>query len=159
MADPAVTNIARTVEVPIVVRFGDTDPYGVVYCATYFRYCHQGIEEFFRHLGFDPGSLFRNQERGFGLPIVGASCDFLKPVRYGESLRLEVSISAIRRKALTFGFRFMRADLDGVVARGGATMVCIDRQWQSRDIPEDLRIALTPFITPTDRETTPSGSH
>ncbi len=150
MADPAVPKVAQCIEVPIVIRFGDTDPYGVVYCASYFRYCHLGIEELFRHLGFDPGSLFRNQERGFGLPIVGASCDFLKPVRYGEPLRLGVSISAIKRKALTFGFRFMRPNSDELVAVGLATMVCIDRQWQSREIPEDLRAALAPFIVPSD---------
>lgn len=158
MVDPTEPKVARSVEVPIVVRFGDTDPYGVVYCASYFRYCHQGIEEFFRHLGFEPGNLFRSQERGFGLPIVSASCDFLKPVRYGESLRLGVFISAIGRKALTFGFRFRRPNSDELVAKGEATMVCIDRQWQSREIPEDLRVSLSPFIVPADQGTTASGS-
>jgi acyl-CoA thioester hydrolase len=52
------------VEVPITVRLGDTDPYGVVYFASYFRYCHHGIEEFFRTLGFQPQKLFRDQEEG-----------------------------------------------------------------------------------------------
>lgn len=96
------------VEAPITVRFGDTDPYGVVYFASYFRYCHHGIEEFFRTLGFQPQKLFRNQEEGYGLPIVGATCDFLRPFKYGDRLRLAVSIMRLlRRKLLHLGFIFI----------------------------------------------------
>ncbi|MBW1724957.1 MAG: acyl-CoA thioesterase, partial [Deltaproteobacteria bacterium] len=46
----------------VQVRFGDTDPYGVVYFVAYFRYFHQGIEEFLRHIGINPGTFFRNKE-------------------------------------------------------------------------------------------------
>ena len=150
MTDPHLPTIAQEVEVPITLRFGDTDPYGVVYCASYFRYCHHGIEEFFRHLGFAPGDLFRNHEQGYGLPVVGASCDFLKPVRYGESMRLAVSVLQIKTKALTFRFRFYRGTSEELVAKGEATMVCIDRHWQSRELPEDLRVALAPFSPPVE---------
>ena len=145
LADPQV---GKCVEVPITVRFGDTDPYGVVYFASYFRYCHHGIEEFFRHLGLAPESLFRNQEEGFGLPIVGASCDFYKPVWYGETLRLNVSIVQARKKVITFGFHFFDAQQAELVARGQATMVAIDKDWHSRSLPERLSQALEPFFPP-----------
>jgi len=36
------------------VRFGDTDPYGIVYFVSYFRYCHRAIEEFLRACGLPP---------------------------------------------------------------------------------------------------------
>ena len=55
------------------VRFGDTDPYGIVYFVSYFRYCHRGIEEFLRSLGLPPEETFRNVKEGFGLPIVEAN--------------------------------------------------------------------------------------
>jgi acyl-CoA thioester hydrolase len=134
------------VEVPITVRFGDTDPYGVVYFASYFRYCHHGIEEFFRTLGFQPQKLFRNQEEGYGLPIVGATCDFLRPVKYGDRLRLAVSIMWLKEKAATFGFYFYPTDGGELVARGQATIVAIDPSWRSRALPETLRQALMPYV-------------
>ncbi len=56
----------------IRVRFGDTDPYGVVYFIAYFRYFHEGIEEFFRHIGIKPGDLFRNPKEKYGMPKVAA---------------------------------------------------------------------------------------
>lgn len=134
------------VEVPITVRFGDTDPYGVVYFVSYFRYCHKGIEEFLRQLGFRPEETFRNQKEGFGLPIVGAECDFLRPVRYGERLKLTVSVAQAKLKALTFAFEFFRDDSSELVARGRATIVAISSTWQSRILPERLLEALKPYL-------------
>ena len=138
MNDEKPEPVSPGVEVPITVRFGDTDPYGVVYFASYFRYCHHGIEEFMRNLGLPPQELFRNQEEGFGLPVVGASCDFYRPVKYGEQLRLDVSILNRKEKALTFLFQFYRKESDELVAKGQATIVAIDRSWKSRPLPGRL---------------------
>jgi acyl-CoA thioester hydrolase len=148
MVDPNMTVPARSVEVPIVVRFGDTDPYGVVYFASYFRYCHHGIEEFLRHVGLPPQEVLRNQDEGYGLPVVGAACDFLKPVWYGETLRLKVFIVNARSKLVTFGFQFYRQTEDELLARGHATIVTIDRHWQSRPLPDRVKDAIAPYMPP-----------
>ena len=131
---------------PIRVRFGDTDPYGVVYFASYFRYCHHGIEEFLRQLGLPPEEFFRNREEGFGLPVVGADCDFLKPVKYGDDLQLSVAVLRLKDKAVTFGFQFYYMGTDQLVAKGEATIVAIDRNWKARSLPERLRQAVTGCI-------------
>ena len=148
MTETPLAPPGKFVEVPITVRFGDTDPYGVVYFASYFRYCHHGIEEFFRHLGLRPQELFRNKEEGFGLPIAGASCDFYKPIWYGDPLRLAVFIVQAKSKVLTFGFYFYHAEKGELVARGQASIVAIDANWQSRGLPGRLRDALVPFLPP-----------
>ena len=74
------------------VRFGDTDPYGIVYFVSYFRYCHRAIEEFLRACGLPPEETFKNVEEGFGLPIVEAWGRFRRPSRYGDLLRIETRI-------------------------------------------------------------------
>ncbi len=134
----------KEIDLTITVRFGDTDPYGVVYFASYFRYCHHGIEEFLIHHGLIHSEVFRNRAEGFGLPIVSAGCDFLRPVWYGQHLRLTVSLSGIGEKSLTFEFRFRRLTEDEVVARGNATMVAIGTDWRSRSIPRQVLLALSP---------------
>ena len=136
----------KSFDFPITIRFGDTDPYGVVYFASYFRYCHHGIEEFLRHVGLPPDEFFRNQEEGFGLPVVGAACDFLRPVKYGDELRLSVSVAKLKDKAITFGFQFYYAGTDQLVARGEATIVAIDPGWKARFLPERLRDAVAGYI-------------
>ena len=134
------------ISVPIVIHFGDTDPYGVVYFASYFRYCHHGIEAFMKSLGLPPHKYFRNREKGFGLPDVGASCDFYKPVWYGDELVLKVFVKEMRRKSITFGFAFYKKDSDELVAQGYATIVSIDKSWKACNLPEDLRLAVKGFL-------------
>jgi acyl-CoA thioester hydrolase len=129
----------------VFVRFGDTDPYGVVYFVSYFRYCHRGIEEFLRHLDLAPETIFRNREEKFGLPIVAADCRFLKPARYGEMLEMETSIKELKEKAIVFQFSFYRPPDTGLLAEGTATCVAIDHTWKARALPdvlaEKIRIA------------------
>ena len=122
----------------VYVRFGDTDPYGVVYFVSYFRYCHRGIEEFLRHLGLPPETIFRNREEKFGLPIVAADCRFLKPARYGEMLEMETSIKELKEKAIIFQFSFYRPPDTDILAEGTATCVAIDHTWKARALPEIL---------------------
>ncbi len=138
----------KSYESSITVRFGDTDPYGVVYFASYFRYCHQGVEDLLTHLGFAPEEAFKSTQEGFGLPIVDAKCSFMRPVRYGQKMRLRVCLLQARTKAMTFGFYFYPAEEDVLVARGEATLVAIDQNWKSRAIPEKLREALAPYMPP-----------
>jgi acyl-CoA thioester hydrolase len=122
----------------VFVRFGDTDPYGVVYFVSYFRYCHRGIEEFLRHLGLAPETIFRNREAKFGLPIVAADCRFLRPARYGEMLEMETSIKELKEKAIVFQFSFYRPPDTDLLAEGTATCVAIDHTWKARALPEVL---------------------
>ena len=125
------------------VRFGDTDPYGIVYFVSYFRYCHRAIEEFLRSLGLPPEETFRNVPEGFGLPIVEAHGKFLRPTRYGDLLEIETRIQELRSKAIIFHFRFFPSGGEQLVAEGTAHMVAISRVWRAMPLPERVLRRLT----------------
>ncbi|MBW1918421.1 MAG: acyl-CoA thioesterase [Deltaproteobacteria bacterium] len=125
------------------VRFGDTDPYGIVYFVSYFRYCHRAIEEYLRALGLKPEETFRNVPEGFGLPIVEAQCRFLRPARYGDLLIVATRIQELRPRAIIFGFEFFPASGEELLARGTANLVAINRQWQAIELPDRIRQSLT----------------
>ena len=118
------------------VRFGDTDPYGVVYFVAYFRYFHQGIEEFLRHIGINPGTFFRNKEEKFGMPKVAANCSFLAPAYYGDLLEMHTSIKEIKKKAIVFQFHFYRPPETRLMAEGNVTFVAIDHTWKAIPLPK-----------------------
>ncbi len=126
------------------VRFGDTDPYGIVYFVSYFRYCHRAIEEFLRACDLKPEETFKNVQEGFGLPIVEAGCRFRRPARYGEVLRIETSIKELRPRAVIFQFEFYPETGRELMAGGTATLVAIDANWRARELPERLKAALSP---------------
>ena len=127
----------------VTVRFGDTDPYGIVYFVSYFRYCHRAIEEFLRAVGLPPEETFKNVEEGFGLPIVEAWGRFRRASRYGEKLRVETRVQEIRPKAVIFRFDFYPETGEELLAEGTANLVAIDRTWRPRDLPERVRAALS----------------
>jgi acyl-CoA thioester hydrolase len=129
-------------ETTVRVRFGDTDPYGIVYFVSYFRYCHRAIEEYLRAVGLKPEETFKNAEEGFGLPIVEAWGRFRKPARYGDLLRIKTRVTEVRAKALLFSFTFHPETGDELSAEGTANLVCIDRTWRPRELAQRVRAAL-----------------
>lgn len=125
------------------VRFGDTDPYGIVYFVSYFRYCHRAIEEFLRAAGLPPEETFKNVPEGFGLPIVEAWGRFRRPSQYGDVLRIETRIQEFRTKAILFRFEFYPETGRDLLAEGTATLVAIGPDWRPRELPERLKAALS----------------
>src|SRR4030042_5651962 len=97
---PAATLTNGVHHTEVRVRFGATDPCGIVYFVSYFRYCHRAIEDFLRACGLPPEETFKNVPEGFGLPIVEAWGRFRRPSRYGDLLGIETRIQAIRGKAM-----------------------------------------------------------
>ena len=124
------------------VRFGDTDPYGIVYFVSYFRYCHRAIEEFLRACGLKPEETFKNVQEGFGLPIVEAWARFRRPSKYGDLLRMETRIQEIRAKAIIFRFEFYPEEGTELMAEGTANLLAIGADWKVRDLPARVRQAL-----------------
>ena len=120
----------------VQVLFGDTDPYGVVYFVAYFRYFHQGIEEFLRHIGISPKTFFRNQEEKFGMPKVAADCRFFIPAYYGDLLEMHTSIKEVKEKAIVFQFQFYRPPDTRLAAEGSVTFVAIDHTWKAIPLPK-----------------------
>jgi acyl-CoA thioester hydrolase len=125
------------------VRFGDTDPYGIVYFASYFRYCHRAIEEFMRDLGLSPEDTFKNIREGYGLPIVEAWGRFRRPSKYGDLLRIETRLAEVRPRALLFRFEFYPPTGRELMAEGSATLVAIGSDWKARNLPEAIKQALS----------------
>ena len=125
------------------VRFGDTDPYGIVYFASYFRYCHRAIEEFLRSLGLPPEETFKNVKEGFGLPIVEAWGRFRRPSKYGDLLHIETRIQERRPKAVVFRFEFYPETGRDLLAEGTATLVAIGADWRARELPDRIKKALS----------------
>ena len=143
MKTPEAAGLEAGVQVTTVrVRFGDTDPYGIVYFVSYFRYIHLAIEEFLRALGLPPEQTFKNVEEKFGLPIVEAWGRFRRPSRYGELLRIHTRIKELRAKAVIFAFEFYPAEGGELLAEGSANLVAIDATWRPRELPARVRQAL-----------------
>ncbi|RMG60961.1 MAG: hypothetical protein D6713_01455 [Deltaproteobacteria bacterium] len=125
------------------VRFGETDPFGVLYFASMLNYFKEAADEFIRHRGEDPEKIYRNQEKGFGFPVVRVDADYIRPVRYDEELEIEVEVESVRRRAVTLRFNVTREGT--FVATGTMSFVSISSSsWKSIPLPEEIRRIFAP---------------
>jgi acyl-CoA thioester hydrolase len=140
--EPTAALATRVYHTQVRVRFGDTDPYGIVYFASYFRYCHRAIEDFLRACGLPPEETFKNVKEKFGLPIVEAWGRFRRPSRYGDLLRIETRVQEIRARGILFRFEFYPETGRDLLAEGTATLVAIGSDWKACELPERVKEAL-----------------
>ena len=122
----------------VPVRFGDVDHAGIVYYPKFFIYFHEAFEDFFDHNGF--AYHVQLNQRRIGFPTVHIDTDFKMPLRYGDSLDVEMSVPRLSGRSATFRYLGYRHK-DGLLACSAQiTCACVDLDsFKAVAIPDDLR--------------------
>jgi YbgC/YbaW family acyl-CoA thioester hydrolase len=124
------------------VEFADTDMAGLIHFSNYFRYMEAAEVDFLQERGLSV-AMQRDGEK-FGFPRVSASCDFIRPARFLDVLDIDVRVSNIGRKSITYAFEFSKGGEP--VARGQISAVCCrvapGQPLESIEIPAFARKAL-----------------
>jgi len=105
------------------VIYGDTDGFGIVYHANYFRWFEIGRAELFRALGTSYKEI---TEKGVHLPVSEAYCKFIKALKYDDILLVETKIDERVKGGMKFDFRiFVKGDKTPS-ATGFTRHACVD---------------------------------
>ncbi|HEY1404491.1 MAG TPA: thioesterase family protein [Pyrinomonadaceae bacterium] len=125
----------------ITVRFGDTDPAGLVYYPNIFHYFHIALEEFFSaRCRISYRQLMADERTGF--PTVKTETEFFAPIIYGDEVDVEIYVSHTGNSSATFEYAARRASDRTLCAR--ATQVHVAMNLDTRRpvaIPEKYRLA------------------
>jgi acyl-CoA thioester hydrolase len=124
-----------------VVEFGDTDMAGIVHFANFFRYMEAAEHAFLRSLGLSVVLEFEGEK--YGLPRVSASCDYIRPARFGEVLTITLSVAKLGRSSIAYTFDFKHNE--EAIARGSVTAVfCRFAEGGPKacEMPETFRLKL-----------------
>jgi acyl-CoA thioester hydrolase len=105
------------------VRYGDTDQMGFAYYANYLRWFEIGRAEMLRAMGT---SYREVEEGGVWLPVLEASCRYLKPARYDDLVAIETRVGELRRASVRFEYRILRAGDDTLLATGATEHCFLD---------------------------------
>ena len=102
------------------IEFADTDMAGIVHFSRFYVFMEQAEHEFWRSLGLS----VRMELEGnlISWPRLGASCEFLAPVRFEEMLDIRLSVRRKGEKSVTYGCTFSKGG--ELVARGELTAAC-----------------------------------
>src|SRR5690348_3571234 len=88
------------------IEFSETDMAGIVHFSNFFKYMELAEHEFYRSIGY---SVMLNQfDPPLGFPRVHASCDYKKPLRFGDLLEIHALVKEKRSRVLTYFFRFIK---------------------------------------------------
>jgi 4-hydroxybenzoyl-CoA thioesterase len=128
----------------VPVRFGDVDHAGIVYYPQFFIYFHQAFEDFFDENGH-AYHLMLNQ-RHVGFPTVHIDTDYRLPLRYGDSLDIELTVPKLGEKSATFRYVGFRHRDGQQACHADITCACVDmKSFTSMPIPDDLRVLFERF--------------
>jgi len=105
------------------VRYADTDQMGTAYHGNYFTWFEVGRTEMLRALG----TSYREVEQaGVRLPVVEASCRYLRSAHYDDLLAIETTLAALGRASLRFEYRVLSAADGGLLALGWTSHCFLD---------------------------------
>ncbi len=95
---------------PVRVYFEDTDFSGLVYHASYVRWCERGRSDFLRLLGGDHRKLIDGSAgtEPAAFVVRSMSFDFLRPARIDEVLEIETRVKDVGAASLTLGQRVLQ---------------------------------------------------
>ncbi|MFQ5500982.1 MAG: acyl-CoA thioesterase [Phycisphaerae bacterium] len=120
------------------VQFAETDMAGVMHFANYFRWMEEIEHEFFRSLG--TSIMSTHEDKPIGWPRVRASCEYFGPVRFEDVVDVQMTITDLTEKSMTYEALF---SCNGKrTARGRIKAVCCqmtDDSFQSIPIPDAIR--------------------
>jgi acyl-CoA thioester hydrolase len=119
-AEPARTLVSRT-EVP--VRFNEVDSLGIAWHGHYVRYFEDGREAFGAEHGFGYLDVYRH---GLVTPIVKLSCDYKRPLAYGDSILIETTFTDSPAARIHFSYKLYHLGRQELVAEGQTTQVFLE---------------------------------
>lgn len=133
---PQRVQILPAHEIPIRVRYQETDPMGLLHHANYFSYFEMGRLELFRASG---GNYRQMEAEGLLVVVVRAECRFLKPARYDDLLRLRTSVLRITPAKIEYQYHLYRGE--ELLAVGQTVLAMVNRQGEVQPVPEWMQTA------------------
>ncbi len=107
-----------TNETSVRVRYSETDQMGVVYYGNYAQYYEVGRVELLRELGMSYREL---EEEGTMLPVVRLECNYKRPAKYDDHLKVVTTISEMPDTRITFEHEIF--DEDGELLNTGKVIL------------------------------------
>ena len=121
-------------DLPIRVRYQETDAMGFLHHANYFTYFEVGRTELLRANGRDYRTV---EEEGMLMVIVRVGCTYKKPARYDDVLTLRTRVTRTSAVKIEHTYEMYRGD--ELLAEGYSTLACVDRAGNVQRVPDWMR--------------------
>lgn len=126
---------------PVRVYFEDTDAGGIVYHASYVRYCERGRTDFLRVMGSEARAMFDGSDiREPAIFVVRRmNMDFIRPGFMDDLLLVETRVKEVGGASLTLGQTILREGKR--IFEADVTIVLISKSGKPLRLSERVRSA------------------
>ncbi len=127
---------------PVRVYFEDTDFTGVVYHATYLRWCERGRSDYVRLLGIHHDELMypKDGSEPSGFIVRHLEIDYLRPAKIDDVLEIVTECTEIGGATLTISQRVVRDDV--ILAKLKVKIVLVSQSGKPKRIGKLMQDAL-----------------
>ena len=133
-----------------LIRFSHCDPAGIVYFPRFFDLAHAAMEDWLADgLGFRLPDLIT--KRRIGTPTVNIHCDFIKPLRIGDTLRFELRVTKIGTASVDLQYVGLKAGIEHLRIVQTIVFMNLDAA-RAAPIPDDIRPAIEAFLAMNDEK-------
>lgn len=123
-----------TLDVPIRVRYAETDAMGAAYHGHYFTWFEVARVELMRALGLRYRDL---EAEGIYLPVVDCRAQFLAAARYDAALQVRTALMAASRAKVVFGYQVRDPEASpALLARGQTVHAFTTRRGRATRLPQ-----------------------
>ena len=129
---------------PVRVYYEDTDFSGIVYHASYLRYCERGRSDFLRFAGGGHRALHEDQETPAAFVVVRMEIDFVKPGRIDDILEVVTRCAEVTAATMTLDQQVHCAD--ALLVRARVRVALIGENGRPQRLPAPVREALKHFV-------------
>lgn len=133
--------MAKPHELPIRVRYSETDQMGIVHHSSYLIYLEEGRTALMRELGFPYDEVER---RGLGMAVRRVEVRYRLAARYGDIVIVGTRVERFRGASILYAYELVRESDREVLATGSAEVACLALRdgFRPTPIPDDIRSAL-----------------
>lgn len=117
------------------IYYHHTDSGGVVYYANYLKFLEEARTEFFEQRGLFIKELI---EGGILFVIARQEIDYKLPAFYADTLTVNTRMVNVSGVKIEFEYEIKNQN-DKIVSTARTVMVCVDKNFKPRAIPEEIK--------------------
>ena len=131
------------------VNYYETDQMGVVHHSNYIRYFEEARVSFMDQCGY---SYARFEEENTMSPVLGVECRYLKPVKFGDTIRIEVRLVKFTRLKCSFSYEIRDIETGEIRAKGMTHHGFVDKDGKPVNVPKERPEFYQTFLPELEEE-------
>ena len=129
------------------IQYYETDQMGIVHHSNYIRWFEEARTDWMDRIGF---SYARMEQEGLMVPVLSVECQYKTMSKYGETVEIELAVSAFTGVRMTFSYRIYDKETKELRAEGKTKHAFLNTDYRpvsvKRSYPEIYNLMLPELL-------------